>query len=48
VAEFVESLGDFSKIKTVGKKAKRIGLLFSSAPAIMDVPDGRYEDIDDV
>jgi hypothetical protein len=48
VAEFVESLGDFSKIKTVGKTAKRIGLLFSSAPAIMDVPDGRYEDIDDV
>ncbi|KAI9368014.1 RNA dependent RNA polymerase-domain-containing protein [Aspergillus egyptiacus] len=48
VAQFVESLGDFSKIKTVAKKAKRIGLLFSSCHAIMDVPDGRYEDIDDV
>ncbi|KAL4947610.1 RNA dependent RNA polymerase-domain-containing protein [Aspergillus filifer] len=47
VAALVESLGDFSKIKTVAKKAKRIGLLFSSCTAIIDVPDGRYDDIDD-
>ncbi|KAJ5052606.1 hypothetical protein J3E74DRAFT_388204, partial [Bipolaris maydis] len=25
----VEAMGDFSKLKSVGKKAKRIGLLFS-------------------
>ncbi|KAL2827983.1 RNA dependent RNA polymerase-domain-containing protein [Aspergillus cavernicola] len=48
VAKLVESLGDFSKIETVAKKAKRIGLLFSSCHVLMDVPDGRYEDIDDI
>jgi regulator of nonsense transcripts 1 len=48
VAAHVESLGDFYKIRTVAKKAKRIGLLFSSCHAIMDVPDQQYEDIDDV
>ncbi|KAL5335065.1 RNA dependent RNA polymerase-domain-containing protein [Aspergillus crustosus] len=51
VAELVESLGDFSKIKTVAKQAKqakRIGLLFSSCHALMEVPNGRYEDIDDI
>ncbi|KAH1747972.1 hypothetical protein KXV52_004173 [Aspergillus fumigatus] len=48
VAELVESLGDFSGIKTVAKKAKRIGLLFSSCHALMEVPDGTYEVIDDI
>ncbi|KAL4932417.1 RNA dependent RNA polymerase-domain-containing protein [Aspergillus undulatus] len=48
VAAIVESLGDFSKITTVAKKAKRIGLLFSSCNATMDVSDARYEDIDDI
>ncbi|KAL4784135.1 RNA dependent RNA polymerase-domain-containing protein [Aspergillus varians] len=48
VAQLVESLGNFSKIKTVAKKAKRIGLLFSSCHALMNVPEERFEDIDDV
>lgn len=48
VTEIVESLGDFSKIKTVAKKVKRIGLLFSSCNAVIQVPDHRYEDIDDI
>lgn len=48
VATLVESLGEFYKIRTVAKKVKRIGLLFSSSHAIMDVPDNLYEDIDDV
>lgn len=44
----IESLGDFSKLKTVAKKAKRIGLLFSSCHAVINVADERYEDIDDI
>lgn len=48
VAWLVESLGDFSKIQTVAKKAKRVGLLFSSCHALLKVADGRYEDIDDI
>ncbi|KAH3539158.1 hypothetical protein KXW20_001503, partial [Aspergillus fumigatus] len=48
VAKLVESLGDYSRIKTVAKKAKRIGLLFSSCYALMEVPDGTYEVVDDI
>ncbi|GMF81798.1 unnamed protein product [Aspergillus oryzae] len=48
VSKLVESLGDFSKINTVAKQVKRIGLLFSSCHTILEVPDGRYEDIDDI
>ncbi|KAL1647121.1 hypothetical protein SLS58_002892 [Diplodia intermedia] len=44
----IESLGDFSKIKTVGKKAKRIGLLFSSAEMGAELAPERCEDIPDV
>lgn len=44
----VEALGNFSKIKTVGKKAKRIGLLFSSTTAAMMIPPDRCEDIADI
>lgn len=44
----VETLGDFKKIKTVAKKAKRIGLMFSTAEIILDVPAERCQDIDDV
>lgn len=44
----IEALGDFSKMKTVGKKAKRIGLLFSSAKATMVISPERVEDIADV
>ena len=48
ISTMVESLGDFSKMKTVGKKAKRIGLLFSSAQVAMEVPADRCEDIPDI
>lgn len=44
----VEALGDFAKMKTVGKKAKRIGLLFSVARTAVTVPPDRCEDIPDV
>ncbi|KAI9925947.1 hypothetical protein MW887_005753 [Aspergillus wentii] len=48
VEQLVESLGEFSRIRTVAKKAKRIGLLFSSCHALIEVPDERYEDIEDI
>ncbi|KAG8358760.1 hypothetical protein FVEN_g3747 [Fusarium venenatum] len=35
-------------MKTVGKKAKRIGLLFSSAKTAMDISPDRCEDIPDI
>lgn len=44
----IEAFGDFSKMKTVGKKAKRIGLMFSSAKAVMVIPPERVEDVADV
>lgn len=43
-----ESLGDFTKIKTVAKKAKRIGLLFSTADRVVDVAPERCKDIPDI
>lgn len=48
ISKKVEALGDFSKMKTVGKKAKRIGLLFSSATTVMTINPDRCEDIPDV
>ncbi|EKJ72482.1 hypothetical protein FPSE_07363 [Fusarium pseudograminearum CS3096] len=44
----IESLEDFTKMKTVGKKAKCIGLLFSSAKTAMTTNPDRCEDIPDV
>ncbi|KAF1948166.1 RdRP-domain-containing protein [Byssothecium circinans] len=44
----VEAMGDLSKLKSVGKKAKRIGLLFSSADMALALPPERCEDIEDV
>ena len=44
----IESMGDLSKLKSVGKKAKRIGLLFSSADMALALPPERCEDIEDV
>jgi hypothetical protein len=41
-------MGDLSKLKSVGKKAKRIGLLFSSANMALELPPNRCEDIEDV
>jgi hypothetical protein len=48
IALKVNALGDFSKMKTVAKKAKRIGLLFSSAEMATEVKPDRCEDIPDV
>ena len=44
----IDSLGDFSKMKSVGKKAKRLGLLFSSAEIAAELNPERCEDIDDI
>ena len=44
----IEALGDFSRIKTVAKKSKRIGLLFSSAKTALTISPQRCEDIADV
>ncbi|KAK4196115.1 putative RNA-dependent RNA polymerase [Triangularia verruculosa] len=44
----VNALGDFSKMKTVAKKAKRIGLLFSTAAVTMNIHPDCVEDIPDV
>jgi hypothetical protein len=44
----VNALGDFSKMKTVAKKAKRIGLLFSTAQMAAEVKPDRCEDIPDI
>lgn len=48
ISRKVEALGDFAKMKTVAKKAKRIGLLFSTARVAKIVPPDRVEDIGDV
>lgn len=48
ISKKVEALGDFTKMKTVGKKAKRIGLLFSSAETVMTIDPDRCEDIPDI
>jgi hypothetical protein len=48
ISDKIEAMGDFSKLKSVGKKAKRIGLLFSGAEVTLDLPPNRCQDIDDV
>lgn len=48
IAKTVEDLGDFSKIKSVAKKAKRIGLLFSSTKMGFELTPDRCEDIPDI
>ena len=48
ISSKIEAMGDFSKLKSVGKKAKRIGLLFSSADIAIDLPTDRCEDIEDI
>jgi hypothetical protein len=44
----VDSLGDFTKMKTVAKKSKRIGLLFSVAQVATVVDPHRCQDIEDI
>ncbi|GFP53388.1 probable RNA-dependent RNA polymerase 1 [Trichoderma asperellum] len=48
ISQKIEGLGDFTKMKTVAKKAKRIGLLFSVARAAMKVDPKKVEDIPDI
>jgi hypothetical protein len=44
----IQELGDFSEMKLVSKKAKRIGLMFTTAEMTMTLKPERIEDIDDV
>ena len=44
----IDALGDFSKIKSVAKMAKRIGLLFSAAEIATQLQPDRCEDIPDI
>lgn len=44
----VEAFGDFTTMKTVAKKAKRIGLLFSTAHVVLNVDPARCRDIPDI
>ncbi|KAH7016267.1 RNA dependent RNA polymerase-domain-containing protein [Microdochium trichocladiopsis] len=48
ISKMVESLGEFTSMKTVAKKAKRLGLLFSTAHAVLQVGGDRCEDIADI
>lgn len=48
ISKMIEGLGDFTKIKTVAKKSKRIGLLFSVAEMATTVDPNRCEDIQDI
>lgn len=48
IALKVENLGDFSKIKSVAKKAKRIALLFSAAEVVCTVQPECCDDIPDI
>ena len=48
ISKKVEAMGDFSKLKSVAKKAKRIGLLFSSAEMGVTLSSESYEDIEDI
>ena len=48
ISEIIEGLGDFTKNKTVAKKAKRIGLLFSTGEAAINLKPDLCEDIPDV
>ena len=48
ISKKFEALGDFTKMKTVSKKAKRIGLLFSSAETVMSINPDRCEEIPDI
>ncbi|CZR57842.1 related to NAM7-nonsense-mediated mRNA decay protein (RdRP) [Phialocephala subalpina] len=48
ISKMVEGLGDFTKMKTVAKKSKRIGLLFSVAQMATTVDPNRCEDIQDI
>lgn len=48
IAAKIEGLRDFSKLKSGGKKVKRIGLLFSTADIAIELSPDRCEDIADI
>ena len=48
ISHKIENLGDFSKMKSVAKKVKRIGLVFSTAEIVCEVSTDQCEDIADV
>ncbi|OHE90612.1 hypothetical protein CORC01_14096 [Colletotrichum orchidophilum] len=48
ITRIVDTMGNFAEMKTVQKKAKRIGLLFSTAHTTISVDPKRCEDISDV
>lgn len=48
ISREIESLGDFTKLKTVAKKVKRIGLLFTSGEAAVELDPAKTRDIADV
>ncbi|KAL9615082.1 MAG: hypothetical protein Q9167_000505 [Letrouitia subvulpina] len=48
ISHKIEALGEFSKLKAVAKKAKRIGLLFSTAQMALNLQPDRCQDIPDV
>ena len=48
ISQRIKGLGDFTKIQSLSKLAKRIGLLFSSAKVATQLQPGRSEDIPDV
>ena len=47
-AQILKTLGNFDDILTVGKKAKRIGLLFTETELGLKLPESRYLDIPDI
>ena len=47
-ARRIESMADFSNIKTVAKMVKRIGLIFSTADVAVQLPPDRCQDISDI
>ena len=48
ICKKIDALGDFSKIKSVAKMAKRIGLLFSAGEVATQLQPDRCEDIPDI
>lgn len=48
ITNIVNGLGNFSKLKSFAKKAKRIGLLFSSTKMVFELLPNRCEDIPDI
>ena len=48
VADILKRFGEFDRIQDVAKRAARIGLLFSTAKAACDIPDGLISVVEDI